>query len=140
MTLSYDLFPANHGSTFPINSRYFSFALHSMDLSWQASDENFQEMNILIKTILVYCSIITIFKELLRYGTVRNYGTLRLDFWKKYGSKLRTVFLEKYVTLRKFGIIFFGPYRTFVYLPQCLFVPVNDCLLTVAVNVSGTIA
>ena len=55
MTLSYDLFPANHGSTFAINSHCFSCALHSKDSSWQESEKNFQEMNILIKTILVYC-------------------------------------------------------------------------------------
>ena len=34
-------------------------------------------------------------KGLLRYGSERNYGTVRLDFGKKYGTELRTKFLEK---------------------------------------------
>ena len=34
-------------------------------------------------------------KGLLRYGSVRNYGTVRLDFGKKYDTELRTEFLEK---------------------------------------------
>ena len=34
-------------------------------------------------------------KGLLRYGSVRNYGTIRFDFGKKYDTELRTEFLEK---------------------------------------------
>ena len=34
-------------------------------------------------------------KGLLRYGLVRNYSTVQLDFGKKYDTELRTEFLEK---------------------------------------------
>ena len=52
-------------------------------------------------------------KGLLRYGSVRNYGTVRLDFGKKYDTELRTEFLEKvrYGTEMRYYICSV-PYRT----------------------------
>ena len=34
-------------------------------------------------------------KRFLRYGSVRNYGTIRFDFGKKYDTELRMEFLGK---------------------------------------------
>ena len=43
------------------------------------------------------------------YGTVWNYGTVRLDFGKKYDTELRTEFLEK---VRHGNTVLYFPYRT----------------------------
>ena len=52
-------------------------------------------------------------KGLLRYGSVRNYGTVRLDFGKKYDTELRTEFSGK---VRYGNTILYFPYRT-VHFP-----------------------
>ena len=51
-------------------------------------------------------------KGLLRYGSVRNYGTVRLDFGRKYDTELRTEFLEK---VRYGNTVLYFPYRTVLF-------------------------
>ena len=50
----------------------------------------------------------------LEYCTVRNYGTVRLNFGKKYGTESRTIFSGKLRYGTKIGYYFFRtvPYRT----------------------------
>ena len=48
-----------------------------------------------VKVLFSFVLDFFITKGLLRYGSVRNYGTVRLNFGKKYDTELRTEFLEK---------------------------------------------